>query len=172
MRYFLLIALLLLSACATTPDAENLGAGGSTPEDIVQTFVENFNLAFQDPNLAEPATRRKWAETLSYYFAPSERADQRAAFGTMFAQHALGLSQLAPSERISIIITWSSFEVIEQSAERARVAIVDGTVQFQWLAADGSAIRERSSAITELLGQEREGIPVLRVNGQWFITEG
>jgi hypothetical protein len=154
------------------PDTENLGAGGSTPEDAVQSFVETFNLAFQDPNLQDIETRRTWAERLSYYFAPSERADQRVAFGTMFARHASGISELAPGEQISIAISWSAFRVVEQDGERARVAIVDGAIQFQWLDASGAAIRERSSAITELLGQEPEGIPVLRVNGQWFITEG
>ncbi|NJM09311.1 hypothetical protein HC891_28520 [Candidatus Gracilibacteria bacterium] len=95
-----------------------------------------------------------------------------ARLGTMLAQHALGISQLAPGEQINIAITWSTFEVVEQDAERARVTIVDGAVQFRWLDASGTPIRERSSAITELLGQERPGIPVLRVNGQWFITEG
>src|SRR5688572_33240934 len=89
-RLLLVLALALgLSACAAAPVEQELaGTGNSTAQGIVESFLEDLNMALADPALTDPAARRSWAERLAGHFAPSERADQRAAMSTMLASYA------------------------------------------------------------------------------------
>jgi hypothetical protein len=171
----LLLALLLalgLTACAAEPVEQELaGTGNSTAQGIVESFLDDLNTALADPALGSQAGRRSWAERLAGHFAPSERADQRAAMGAMLAAYADTAARPAVGSKVSLQVGFSHVELITSSGDEALVRVVDGAIVLRWLNDDGEVLRERTGALTELIGEERGGLPVLRVGGRWFMTE-
>ncbi|GAB4430014.1 MAG: hypothetical protein OHK0015_14640 [Chloroflexi bacterium OHK40] len=165
--------LLPLASCAAPPDEEELiGRGSPTPQGAVESFLDSLNSALGDPNLADPATRRGWAERLAAYFAPSERADQRAAMGAMLAAFIDSASRPVVGSQVRLEISYSSIELISRQGDEALVRVVDGVITLRWLDETGEVVRERRSGLTELIGQESGGLPVLRVGSSWYMTEG
>lgn len=171
-----LIALLLafgLAGCAAEPVEQELaGTGNSTAEGIVESFLEDLNMALADPKLADAAVRRSWAERLAGHFAPSERADQRAAMAAMLASYVDTAARPAVGSKVSLEIGFSHVEQLSNNGDEALIRVVDGTITLRWLNESGEVVRERSGPLTELIGEERGGLPVLRVGGRWFMTEG
>jgi hypothetical protein len=170
----LLLLALLLAGCAAPPveDDDGLGRGNATPEGVVASFLDDLNAALADPNLADAAVRRSWAERLAGFFAPSERADQRQALGAMLAGFADSAARPAFGTRVQLEVSYTTTELLERSGDEALVGVVDGVVTLRWLDDDGEVVRERAGALTELIGQASGGLPVLRVGPSWFLTEG
>lgn len=172
-RLFLLIhCLLLLTACGQTVALEETAQGGASPEQVVESFLEDLNAALNDPSLDQVDVRRGWAERLAGYFAPSERVDQRTAMGDMLVGFVASSRQPVVGERMVMELTYSNVEVLQRDANTALVEITDGTFVLRWLNATGEPLRERSGSIMEVIGQPSGGLPVLRVGAQWFLTEG
>lgn len=175
LRFWLFLLLLstasLSAACGVEPSADELvGRGGPTPQAVVESFLTTLNDALR-ADLSDPAVRQGWAEHLASYFAPSERADQRLVFRQMLATHAESVARPAYGRSVMLHVAYTGTEVLERSDDRAVVRVVDGRVVLQWLDAEGQVVRERTAALETLLGQT-EGLPVVRVGGSWFMTEG
>jgi hypothetical protein len=171
----LLLSLLaaLLAGCADAAPVETGSAlGGITPETVIERFVSDLNDALRDPALATPETNRAWAERLANHFAPSERVDQRTALRTMLSSFAASLSQLETGQRLLLDLSYSDVVIISREQNRAMVALNDGVLSLRWISANGDVIRQRSRSLTELLDIRNGGLPVIRVDGRWFLTEG
>lgn len=169
----LLLLALLLAGCAAAPAEEELaGAGGPTPQGVVESFLTDLNAALADPNLADATARRTWAERLASFFAPSERADQRAAMNAMLAGFADSAARPAYGTRVQLEVSYSRTQLLESSGDEALVGVIDGLVTLRWLDDAGEVVRERSGSLTDLIGQSSGGLPVLRVGPSWFMTEG
>lgn len=167
-----IIIALLLVGCGPADTAGDISLGGSSPEAVVEDFVEDLNKALQDSALGAPEKRQGWADRLASYFAPSERADQRLAMREMLDSFVSSARRPVIGERITFELTHNGMERITSSADEALVRVVDGTLTVRWLDAEGQVLRERSGGLTEVIGQTSGGLPVLRVNGVWFLTEG
>lgn len=171
--FFVLCLALSMAACGAEPAEQELaGAGGSSPQAVVESFLEDLNRALNAPQLAEPAVRRAWAERLAGHFAPSERADQRVAMSEMLAGFAATAASPAVGSRATLEVSFTATELIEQGDGRALVRIIDGVMTLRFLNDLGEVVRERTSGITEVIGQESGGLPVLQVGTSWFLTEG
>ena len=172
----LLLGLLaaLLVSCADPAPVETTGGsqGKLNPETVIESFVDDINEALRDPGLATPEASRAWAERLANHFTPSERVDQRTALRTMLDSFAVSLGQLEPGQRLLLDLSYSDVTVISREQNRAIVALNDGVVSLRWISATGDVIRQRSRSLTELLDIRNGGLPVIRVDGRWFLTEG
>jgi hypothetical protein len=169
----MLVVLLALSGCAAgAAEADLAGAGGGSPRQVVESFLEDLSAALGDPELAEPEVRRAWAERLASHFAPSERADQRAALGEMLARFAASAASPAVGARATLELSFSGTELIEQREGRALVRVVDGQLILRFYDADDELLRERTGGLLELIDERRGGLPTLQVGGSWFMTEG
>lgn len=168
----LVLLSLALTACGPADAAGDMGLGGSSPEAVVEDFVEDLNEALQDTTLRAPETRQRWADRLASYFAPSERADQRLAMREMLDNFVASSRRPVIGERITFELTHNGMERITSSADEALVRVVDGTLVVRWLDAEGQVLRERIGGLTDVIGQTSGGLPVLRVDGVWFLTEG
>ncbi len=167
----LLLVALLFTACGVAPsEDELLGRGGPTPQAVVESFLTSLNEALQ-ADLTAATERRAWAERLASYFAPSERADQRVVFAQMLADYAASATRPAYGSAIHTELSYSGIELLARDGDRATVRVVDGQVLLQWLDDEGEVVRERTGALSALLDQT-EGLPVVRVGGSWFMTEG
>lgn len=167
-----LCVLLLLAGCAASEDEAELGgAGNPTPQGIVESFLENLNTALKDPNLADPTTRRGLAELLASRFAPSERADQRAVMNSMLAEFAENAASPAVGTRVVLEVSYSSTTILSQDGDEALIGLEEGIITLRWLDDSGEVLRERTRALTEVLGETRGGLPVLRVGSNWYMTE-
>lgn len=168
-----LLLALLLAGCAAEPVEQELaGAGSPTPQDAVESFIAELNKALADEGLAEPEVRRVWSERLASYFAPSERADQRAAMGQMLEAFADSAARPTFGSKVRLELSYSAIEIIEHSGDEALVRVVNGVVTLRWLDDAGETVRERTGGLVELLGESEGGLPVLRVGPSWFMTEG
>jgi hypothetical protein len=170
----ILLILALVGCAAPAPDAAadtNIGVGRSSPEAAVDGFLEDLNRALQDPNLSDAATRRGLAERLAGYFAPGERIDQRAAFIDTLAGFADTSQHPIVGSKAVLAITYSRVELLSRDGDQAVVRVVDGTFALRWLNEQGEVVRERTGGLTEVIGQASGGLPVLRVDGLWFLTE-
>lgn len=177
---FLFLALLLaiLPACsefAASPTNEIIGVGGSSPEAVTESFFEDFNLALSDPDLDKDETRRSWSERLASYFAPAERIDQRIALGQMLAKFDASQHQLEEGQHLVFEVSFTAVEVVERADDQARVRLIDGKLHVRRVLEhdDGNLeiLREQERPLMETIGQTSGTIPVLRVNGLWFLTE-
>ena len=164
-----LLVLLLLTACAAEPAVG--GDGSPTPEAAVLSFIEDLNIALKSPTLADPVARRGLAERLASRFAPSERADQRAVLGQMLADFADSAARPIVGSKVQLEVTYSGTEIITSSGDEALIGVRDGLLTLRWLDASGELLRERSRALTDVLGETRGGLPVLRVGSSWYMTE-
>lgn len=168
-----------LSGCGTSIAIEQEASlGGGSPEAVAESFFEDLNRALSDPELADSEVNRAWAERLASYFAPSERADQRAAFATTLATYGYRIDQLDANEQFVIEVVYEGIEQIDRDGDRANVRLVEGMILMRQTRDTGPTtqvtVREQERALGEVLGlASSEGVfPVLRVNGRWFMTEG
>ncbi|PDW00803.1 hypothetical protein CJ255_20195 [Candidatus Viridilinea mediisalina] len=152
--------------------SELVGAGGGSPHQVVESFLEDLNAALNDPALTDIEVRRGWAERLASHFAPSERVDQRAALGLMLARFAHGAANPAVGAYATLEVSFSGTEVIERHEDRALVRVVDGQLILRFYNAEGDLLRERTGGLIDLIGEQRGALPTLQVGGSWFMTEG
>lgn len=171
------LALALLAGCGEPLEIETgiIGAGGSRPELVAAGFFDDLNEALQDPNITKPETRRTWAERLASYFAPSERVDQRKVIEKTLGTFAFEAGQLAEDQRLIVEVVYTNVELVEQIDNLARVRLTDGRLRLQRLRVSEDdqeqILFEQERPLAEVIGQEDNIFPVLRVNGRWFITE-
>ncbi|WP_240695888.1 hypothetical protein [Candidatus Chloroploca sp. Khr17] len=169
---FLVFVLLLLSGCVTVADQEVAGAGASSPQAVVESFIEDLNTALAEENLTDPEVRRIWAERLASHFAPSERVDQRNAMSQMLLNFVTTANEPVVGSRATLKITYSYVEILRREEGRALVNLVDGTFVLVFLDAEDNVLRERTGGLTEVLGQTSGGLPVIQVGSSWYMTEG
>lgn len=173
----LLLCCLALGACGLPLDAEqetdNLGS--ETPEEVVTSFFDSLNQALRDPQLTDLEVRRIWAGRLASYFAPSERTDQRYVLGRMLANYAADLETLESDQVLTLEVSYSGAQVVEQEDDFARVRLLDANLRFRQLQiSEGGyrqVLRDQQRPLYEVLGQESRTFPVVEVNGRWFLTE-
>ncbi len=171
-QFFLCCCLLLLiSGCSTVSLDEDIGLGGVTPEAVVESFLEDFNTALADPALSEPTARQAWANRLASYFAPSERADQRLVMREMFDSFARNNLQPVRGSKAEVVITYDRTRANRIDEMTALVEVVNGVMTVRWRDAAGNVVFERSGALLRLIGREANGLPVIRVDGRWYLTE-
>src|SRR3954452_18890195 len=117
--FVLLIIVLLLTACAITPEqntAQAPASGGSfSPEAVAQSFFDTLRSALQDPKLADDQQRGMWVEQLAGYFAPNERDDQRIALRAALDSFTTGLGKLEPNENLTLDLKIERLEQVEQT---------------------------------------------------------
>lgn len=166
-----LLLALLLSSCSAAALEENVGLGGVTPEAVVESFLEDFNAALADPALNEAATRQMWANRLASYFAPSERSDQRLAMRDMLDGFASANTRPARGSRAEVTITYDRTRVLRANDQTALVEVVNAIITVRWRDSEGNVLLERNGALLRLIGREEHGLPVLRVDGRWYLTE-
>ncbi len=178
MRLLTLCALLVgLVACAEQPDEAVLaGVGGSTPQYVVISFFEDFNKALKESPQSDDVRRRYWTDRLAGYFAPNERVDQREAISLALYTFASGSKQLPEDQRLSLDVSYNNLELVQQETDSARIRLVDGVLRLKItrIAPDGAQIPLRSDErpLGETIGQPDDIVPLVRVNGHWFLTEG
>jgi hypothetical protein len=168
---WILVLVLGITGCGDRIDGTT-GLGGSSPEAVVESFIEDLNLALNAPDLADPDARRGWAERLASYFTPSERLDQRNALRSMLNGYADSTRQPAYGTAMLLEISFTRTEVISRDGNQALVDVIDGVFIARWYDAENQVIRERSSSLHDTLSLTTGGIPVRRVGGLWYITEG
>ncbi|WP_245668738.1 hypothetical protein [Chloroflexus islandicus] len=162
---------LLLGGCGAAALEENVGLGGVTPEAVVESFLEDINAALADPALNETATRQMWANRLASYFAPGERADQRQAMREMLDGFASANTRPARGSRAEVTISYDRTRVLRADERTALVEIVNAVMTVRWRDNEGNLLLERSGALLRLIGREESGLPVIRVDGRWYLTE-
>ncbi len=161
----------LLAGCGAAALEEDLGLGGVTPEATVESFFEDLNAALADPTLSEPATRRHWANRLASYFAPSERADQRMAMREMLDGFANNNARPARGSRAEVSISYDRVNVLRSDNSSALVNLVNAVITVRWRDDSDEIVLERSGALLQLIGRDEQGLPVIRVDGRWYLTE-
>lgn len=161
----------LLGGCSAATLDENIGLGGVTPEAVVESFLEDMNAALADPALNEAATRQMWANRLASYFAPGERADQRQVMREMLDGFASANTRPARGSRAEVTISYDRTRVLRADDRTALVEIVNAVMTVRWRDNEGNLLLERNGALLRLIGREESGLPVIRVDGRWYLTE-
>jgi hypothetical protein len=170
------LCITLLSACSEhTDDILAASPGSSTPQDVVEGFFEDFNQALKEMPESDSVRRRYWADRLAGYFAPNERVDQRDALAMALYTYAMGSQQLAENEKLQFDITFSSLELLQSQADAAQVRLVEGMIRLRIMRVDGESeipVRIDERPLGETIGKPDGIIPLVRVNGRWFLSEG
>lgn len=168
---------LSLAGCTTgaTTDETTVG-GGFSPEVVTESFFEDLQRALQDPNLHQEETRSFWAERLAGYFAPAEREVQRVALQRALASFAGGLRQLADDE--TAIFEFRGFKPVEKvsdDGERALVRLPSASISMTLMRTTerGSFVfYEQTIGLSEVIGRPDGTVPVVKIDGRWYLTEG
>ncbi|WP_298482255.1 hypothetical protein [uncultured Chloroflexus sp.] len=160
-----------LGGCGAVALDENVGLGGVTPEAVVESFLEDINAALADPALNEAATRQMWANRLASYFAPSERADQRQVMREMLDGFASANTRPTRGSRAEVTISYDRTRVLRADDRTALVEIANAVITVRWRDNEGNLLLERNGALLRLIGREESGLPVIRVDGRWYLTE-
>lgn len=173
--FSLLLVLVLGGGCGVPVEIEQESAGGETPQEVAGHFLDDLNRALQDPNIQRAKVREVWSIQLASHFTPSERANQRLAFEDMLSTFATSLAALDESEHLTIEVRYESIRLDEQHGSRGSVHIVDGWLNLRQVhvAENGKKTvqRDQGGPLPEVIGLESQVLPVLRVNGRWFLTE-
>ncbi len=166
----------LLSACAIapTPSQELISGGGSSPEDVTESFFEDLNAALQDAELQDEEIRRSWTERLASRFAPSERASRRSLLGQMLADFAF-VRQNAAGERYQVEVLYNQVMLVSRDNDRASVRLIDGKIRITRYREDENGdqaiISEQERPLSDVIGLSGDAFPVIRVEQRWFLTE-
>lgn len=160
-----------LGGCGAAALDDNVGLGGVTPEAVVESFLEDMNAALADPALNEAATRQMWANRLASYFAPGERTDQRQVMREMLDGFASANTRPARGSRAEVTISYDRTRVLRADDRTALVEIVNAVMTVRWRDNEGNLLLERNGALLRLIGREESGLPVIRVDGRWYLTE-
>jgi len=180
------LALSLLAGCTTgtvvTLEEQLPGAGGVVPEVAVEGFFADLNEALADRRLlASDSARARWAEQLAGYFAPVERQRQRAALGRMLDEFAASVRQeaqkAAPGEQIQVVLEVRpqpiDARIVARQEVRALAQLPDAAlyVQIASLREGRQEVTYRQSEpLARLLGRPDGSIPLVRVDGRWFLS--
>lgn len=168
---------LLLTSCGLPLEVEQdeSSFGGATPEEATEAFFGNLNEALKDPTLTQIETRRMWAERMASYFAPSERVDQRGVLQRMLANFAEGFEQLPPDQLVTLEVDYTLIQVVDQNDEEAMVRLIDGVVRFRRMQVLENGYRQilvdQQRPLNQTLGLRQGVLPLIQVNGRWFLTE-
>jgi hypothetical protein len=171
----IVLVVAMLSACATaTPAQELISGGGSSPEDVTESFFEDLNAALQDADLQDEETRRSWTERLASRFAPSERASRRSLLGQMLADFAF-VRRNEAGERYQVEVLYDQVVLISRDHDRGRVRLIDGKIRITRYREDENGdqaiLSERERPLSEVIGITGDAFPVIRVEQRWFLTE-
>jgi hypothetical protein len=174
----LLTLVLILSACAATPNPNIVeapaGGGSFSPEAVAQSFFEDLGAALQDPKLADDQQRGAWVERLAGYFAPNERDDQRIALRTALDSFTTGLDKLEPNEELKLELKIERLEQIEQAGDRATIRPVNGAIYVLITRTTNAGVQnlyEETVPLEKIIGNDG-AVPVLRIGRSWYLTEG
>jgi hypothetical protein len=183
LRSLFLIVVLLLCACATpapapTPSVEQEG-GVNNPEAVVSSFFEDLGEALNDPRLGDDERRTYWVEQLAGYFAPNERDDQRLALREALGNFAQDLAQLEAGETLTIEMQGFGFQQgrrsVSEDGARATVEFPDATITML-ITQDGAdgpvTIYEQPIALSRVIGNPSNSVPLVRIGERWYLTEG
>lgn len=176
------VALLLsLAGCGDTPaapastaEAERLN---NTPDAVVESFFEDLGAALNDPRLAEAERRSFWVEQLAGHFAPSERDDQRLALREALGSFAQDLDQLAEGEELTIEMRGfrPGQRSISADGTRATVELPDATITMLITQPGDNGpvtVYEQPIALSRVIGNATNSVPLVLVDGLWYLTEG
>jgi uncharacterized lipoprotein YajG len=176
--FVLLIIVLLLTACAITPEqntAQAPASGGSfSPEAVAQSFFDTLRSALQDPKLADDQQRGMWVEQLAGYFAPNERDDQRIALRAALDSFTAGRGKLEPNENLTLDLKIERLEQVEQTGDRAMIHPVNGAIYVLITRTTSAGIRnlyEETVPLEKIIGNNGS-VPVIRIGRSWYLTEG
>lgn len=168
----------LLSACSiATPPVQDPNAPPLTlpPEQLVVHFIDDLNQALNDPNITDYETQQRWGMRLGNYFAATERVAQRRSFTMMLNTFANGLYNFDESNEITVEILYTNVDLVSIEGERAEVQIDEGVLQYKRVrtTTDGKHVIERFQEfpLMESIGYPNATIPLIRINGQWFLAE-
>lgn len=171
------LVVLLLTGCTTAPTADETHIGGGiSPEAVTESFFEDLQRALQDPNLHLEETRSFWAERLAGYFAPLERDVQRIALRRALASFAGGLRQLATDE--TAIFELRGLQPVEKVAddgERALVRLPSASISMTLVRTTerGTFVfYEQTIGLSQVIGRPDGTVPVVKIDGRWYLTEG
>lgn len=171
-----LVALAALAGCGQEAPPPAPSGGGFNPESVAQSFFEDFGQALQDPNLAREETRDYWVERLANYFAPSERDDQRIALASSLASFANGLGELADNE--AVVFELHGFNQLEKVSDDGTHAIVRLPSASIYMALTRSTeegtrpFYEQTISLGQVTGRADGSVPMIKVDGRWYLTEG
>ena len=150
MAALLTLLLTVLAACG--------GSAGASPEQRVESFINDINSAFNDKDIANEAKQEEWADKLSKYFLPAEQATQKAE-----VKEALAGMGSIPG--MSIKIENAKVEKVSETGDNAEVKLVSGTMVME---AAGQK-QEQNLAETGLVGGGSDNVKLQKVDGTWYI---
>ena len=178
---WLAAALLALAGCGdvpaaplgSTPETEQL----NTPEAVVESFFEDLGAALNDPRLVEAERRSYWVEQLAGHFAPSERDDQRLALREALGNFAQDLAQLTDGEELTIEMRGFKLaqRSISEDGARATVELPEATISMLITQPGDNGpvtVYEQPIALSRVIGNATNSVPLVRVDGRWYLTEG
>lgn len=173
--YALMVCFLV--GCAAAPATDEAGVGGGfSPEAVTESFFEDLQRALRDPNLQQEEARSFWAERLAGYFAPAERDTQRVALRRALASFASGLRQLADDE--TAIFELRGLQPVEKVAddgERALVRLPSASISMTLVRTTerGSFVfYEQTIGLSQVIGRSDSTVPLVKIDGRWYLTEG
>jgi hypothetical protein len=168
----------LLTACSmATPPIQDPNAPPLTlpPDQLVVHFIDDLNQALNDPNITDYETQQTWGTRLGNYFAATERVSQRRSFTMMLNTFANGVRNFDDSNEIAVEILYTNVDLVSIKGERAEVQIDEGVLQYKRVrtTTDGKHVIERFQEfpLMESIGYPNATIPLIRINGQWFLAE-
>ena len=167
------VLLITLTACNETVTTTDQQSGYETPEAAVTAFLTDLNLALNEPQLADDVeVRRTWANRLAGHFAPRERADQRIVMAELLNDFVAAAAVPARGERVEMTITFTRAAVLSRTEQTAEVDVIDGLLVVRWRDGEENVVLERSANLLALIGRNEQGLPAVRVNDRWYLTEG
>jgi hypothetical protein len=174
-----LTIVLLLSACAATPEqapAEAPAGGGSfSAETVAKSFFEDLGNALKDPKLNDDQQRGAWVERLAGYFAPNERDDQRIALRAALDSFTDGQAKLDPNtEKLTLELKIDRLEQVEQSGNHAMIRPVNGAIHVLITRTTSAGLQnlyEETVPLEKIIGNNGS-VPVVRIGRSWYLTEG
>lgn len=172
----LLLGLLLAGCGETEAPREGQLSGINNPESVVVSFFEDLGDALKDPSLGSAERRGYWVDRLAGYFAPNERDDQRLALREALGSFAGDLEQLEADETLTLELRgFERVRKVSEEGERATVQLPEATLYMLITRATESGpvtIYEQPIALSRLIGSAQNTVPLVRVGGRWYLTEG
>jgi hypothetical protein len=177
----LLVLLAALSGCGqvseTPTPAAAESSGVNNPEPVVESFFEDLGAALNDPQLAQTDRRAYWVEQLAGYFAPNERDDQRLALREALGSFAEDLTRLESGEALTIEMHGfaQGRKSLSDDGLRATVELPDATITMLITQASDRGpitIYEQPIALSQVIGSSDNSVPLVRIGGRWYLTEG
>jgi hypothetical protein len=179
----LALTMLALALCgcgqisATPTPAAAEVSGVNNPEPVVESFFEDLGAALNDPRLAEAERRTYWVEQLAGYFAPNERDDQRLALREALGSFAEDMAKLADGEALTIEMHGftQGRKSLSDDGMRATVELPDATITMLITQASDRGpitVYEQPIALSQVIGSSDNSVPLVRIGGRWYLTEG